>query len=360
MPAPEYMNMVHSDEVKRLLRSQFIAQIAALSILVAAILAVSIIMISRMRAGDADGQAPLWSAGQQRMLATKLKTEGLTDEAVAAFEDYVDRYPVDNAERANVYFALGQMRYGQARYSDALAYFYRVEIADPETPLKKELGVQIVSCLERLGRTIDASYALAARTSLRAQTNAASPRGAVVATVGSREISLGDLADELQKLPPAAQEQMNRPERIQQFLRDYVAARLMADKGRRLGLADDPAIRRQVDDIETSLIIDRVVNDELRARVTIDPADVKLYYEARKAALTNEQTRAVGTNETNRTHGTYTTYSNDYAAAEAAYRAEKSRRALDDFVKELMAAERVRLYPERVRFDARGQQEENR
>ena len=73
-----------------------------------------------------------------------------------------------------------------------------------------------------------------------------------------------------------------------------------------------------------------------------------------------EYSRVSPLDDINRHQSTNDTYPTALRVAEAAYRAEKRQRALEDLVKELMTAERVRLHPERVQFDARSNQERNR
>ena len=84
-------------------------------------------------------------------------------------------------------------------YEKALAWLYRVELADPQTNLKAELGSSIINCLERTGRHSAAEYALAKRTS--ATDNATRTSGTVVAEIGNDKVYLEDVNEAFDNLP---------------------------------------------------------------------------------------------------------------------------------------------------------------
>ena len=66
----------------------------------------------------------------------------------------------------NLRIHIGALHMDAARYEDALAAFYQVELADAAAPQRDQAARQIVTCLERLGRARDARYALDQETAL--------------------------------------------------------------------------------------------------------------------------------------------------------------------------------------------------
>ena len=314
MSVPEYLKPTLPETFTaemRAWRRVVLALLAALFVMLGAVLA---LLVAWHGPRAAAGSAHSWTAQQQRALATKLRTEGLQDEAVAAFEKYLDTFDPAPDERASIYYTLGKTRVEQGRFAEALACFYRVEIADPRSALVKEAGAEIVTCLERLGRGVDAKYALDRQTALHPEAVQQPGRGAVVATIGKDEISVGDVNDELQQLPAQMQKQFERVERKSEFLRQMIAQRLLADKARMLGYDRDAALRRQVAAFERELLVQRVMQTEIAKRVKIDPSDVATYFQANKerylqpegarvacvvftnAAAAQKELRRIGTN----------------------------------------------------------------
>ncbi|MEI6126305.1 MAG: hypothetical protein WCQ99_07085, partial [Pseudomonadota bacterium] len=104
-----------------------------------------------------------WTADDQRELAGKLKGAGLTRQSLQEYEQYVRSAELDKKQLANLSYTIGRMYMDAGDYEKALVWFFRVEIADPQTPLKSEVGSHIVSCLERSGKYSAAEYALSKR-----------------------------------------------------------------------------------------------------------------------------------------------------------------------------------------------------
>ena len=63
------------------------------------------------------------------------------------------------------------------------------------------MNKNVIACLERLQRPADAQQALKESTSFEGQTQKSRP-GEVIAKIGNRDITLGDLDFEISKLPP--------------------------------------------------------------------------------------------------------------------------------------------------------------
>ncbi len=280
MDAPEYMKTEHRRTGRGMQSPAILLFATLLVILIIMTIANTVAIFSLKRGNGGSAHAAEWTAERQRALAVKLNTEGLKDSAVQAFEKYLESYDVPGSERARISYTLGKIRFEQRKYEDALGYFYCVEIADQASPLRNDTARNIVACLDRLGRGIDAKYALDRHTALRKEDKKPGKRGTVVAKIGNEEITLGDLNDAIQKLPPAQQKQFEQPDMKREFLRQLISRRLLAEKGRARGLDRTPAVAEPVGELEESLLVQKVVEDELKQRVSIDAGDVKLFYEA--------------------------------------------------------------------------------
>jgi tetratricopeptide (TPR) repeat protein len=227
-----------------------------------------------------------WSSAQQRAYATKLLSEGLHDKAVEQFDVYLNSGGIGSQEVAAVVYTIGKIRFDQARYDDALAAFYQVELADAASPMREQAARYVVTCLERLGRGIDARNALDRQTALHPSAVNSNTRASVVARIGDEEITTGNLRDLLQTLPPDEQEQFASPAAQRTLLRQYVTQRLLALKARTLGLDAATDVRRRVAQFEDSVLVRHFLDQELAKEISVSPADVKLYYEAHPELFT--------------------------------------------------------------------------
>ncbi|MCM8775995.1 MAG: peptidylprolyl isomerase [Candidatus Omnitrophica bacterium] len=224
-----------------------------------------------------------WDAAKMREYANRLKANGLTEQAAQAFEDYLQRSHVDDRTRANIYYTVGEMFFQGKKYEDALSYFYKTEIANPDFPLKSELGTYIVACLENMGKGLDAEYQLESRATLSGEEREKKPSGEVVARIGNREITMGEVNAQIEKLPPWLSDEFKKDEtRKLEFLQNYVAGELLFEKGRKLGLDKDPEVRERIADYQKELIIQKTVSQEITGKVKAEPEDVRNYYEAHK------------------------------------------------------------------------------
>ncbi|MBI4430929.1 MAG: peptidyl-prolyl cis-trans isomerase [Candidatus Omnitrophica bacterium] len=229
------------------------------------------------------GEQSGWTMDQMREYANRLKSDGLVDQAVFAYEDYLEAAELDGPARGKIYYSIGEMLLGANLYEDALSYFYKAEIADPKSDLKDEIGSYIVTCLERLGRGLDAEYQLESRTALGGEEAKEKAPGEVVARIGLREITMGEINAQLEKLPPWMKEGFTRSnERKLEFVEHYVAHELLFDKGMKLGIHRDPKVREQLQDMKKQIIIEQVIQQEITGKIQVDPDDLSNYYEAHK------------------------------------------------------------------------------
>ncbi len=152
----------------------------------------------------------IWTHEQQRALAGKLKGAGLTLEAVKEYEDYLRTAPLDKKQLANLSYTIGKMYMEEGQYEKALSLFYRVEIADPDTDLKTELGLKIINCLERTGKYNAAEYALNKRTS--SQDEKKEKTGQVAAIIGDEKIYVEDVTSSFDAMPEWMRKQVSTKE----------------------------------------------------------------------------------------------------------------------------------------------------
>jgi tetratricopeptide (TPR) repeat protein len=263
-------------------KSSLIISSASLCVAIAALVLV-------YTAGSRTATGIAWTAESQRELANKLKSAGLARQAAQEYEQYIKSAQLEPKQLAGLCYTIGKMCMEAGDYEKALAWLYRVELADPQTSLKVELGSSIINCLERTGRHSAAEYALAKRTS--ATDNATRTSGTVVAEIGSDKVYLEDINESFDSLPDWMRKQFEGKEAKAQFAKKYIADELFFRKAQKLELDKDADIRKKLKMSQRELMVNRVVEAELKEKIQIEEDDLKNYYDAHKADY--EQKEAV-------------------------------------------------------------------
>jgi peptidyl-prolyl cis-trans isomerase C len=221
-----------------------------------------------------------WTHEQQRALAGKLKGAGLTLEAVKEYEDYLRTAPLDKKQLANLSYAIGKMYMEEGQYEKALSLFYRVELADPDTDLKTELGLKIINCLERTGKYNAAEYALNKRTSNREEKK--EKTGRVAAIIGDEKIYVEDVTSSFDAMPEWMRKQVSTKEGKAEYLKKYVADELFFRKGIKLEYDKSPELRKRLARVEKELVVNKVLKEEIKDKIKVEDDDLKNFFEAHK------------------------------------------------------------------------------
>ncbi len=278
-----------------------------------------------------------WSASKMREYANRLKADGLTEQARLAYEDYLQHSGSDIHTRANIYYSIGEMLFQSKRYEDALSYFYKAETAYPEFELKSEIGTYIVSCLENMGKDLDAQYQLESRSALGGEEIQATYSGDIVARIGKRDIRMGEINAALEKLPPWIADEYKQDEsRKLEFVQNYVSSELLYEKGRKLGLHKSTEMRQQMADIQKGLVTQKLLLQEITDKVNLDPEDIRNYYEAHK-----DNYKTLATDEDPERQKTF-----EEAATQVQYeyRKEKEARLSEELLARLLQSKDVHIY----------------
>lgn len=217
-----------------------------------------------------------------RELANKLKSVGIAEEAVKQYENYFNTARIDKRTRSNLAYTMGKLYMEESNYEKALSWLYRVDMIDPDTPLKSEVGAKIVNCLETLGKFHAAEYALEARSSLQKNREEELKGGKVVAEIGSRKITLREVDEALDELPPWMKEQFKGKEKKVEFLKKYVADELFYRKAKKLEYGKDGEIRKKTADFMKQLMINKILEEEIRNKIAIEEDDLKNYFKANR------------------------------------------------------------------------------
>ena len=260
----------------------------AQSILVSALFIVLCIAVTYLfiiyKRGGVSPRTNTWqgNANLHRELASKLKSVGLNHEAIKAYENYFNTDGLDERTRANSAYTVGKLYMEEGNYEKALSWLYRVDIIDPDTPLKSKLNSKIVHCLEELERYHAAEYALDARSTLVETTEEEQKGKKVVAEIGDSKITLAEVDKSLQELPPWVKEQFKTKEQRVEFLKKYVADELFYRKAQKLEYDKDPDLRKKTALFIKQQMINRVLEEELKDKTTVQEDDLINYFKANK------------------------------------------------------------------------------
>jgi len=280
------------------------------------------------------------SSDDRRELASRLLGVGLSEEAADQYEMYLDGSRLGREDRAKIAFSIGKAYQGQGNLSRAVSWYYRAEISDPHSSLKSEIGSRVVECLEKLGKYQSARYALESRAGLEKQEAGEKKGGKIVAKIGNREITLGELNEALDKMPDWARKDYDKPEKKAEFLKQFVANELMFEKAQKLGYERDPEVQKQVDLFRKSLLVNRVLEGEVQNKVQVSDKDIELYYRANKEKYVEKDKKD------EKKSGRQKSLEEAKEQVRQDYLREKLNEKFNELVQTMMATEKVEFHPE--------------
>lgn len=226
-----------------------------------------------------------------REYASQLKANQLYEKSAEAYDRYVAVSNRPEAEKANIDFNTGTMLLDQVGDAEeALARFLRVthlySEADPK--IKKEARRLAAECLEKLGRSGAAERQLIEATRLQPKDSTAEEKTGeadILASIGDRvSITRNDFEEVWKEIPQEVrQREFAGAEGKRRFLQEMVASKLYSEAARRKGYDRDPQLRRRLQTLEESFLANRLLQEEIAAKVTLSDSDLRIYFEANKA-----------------------------------------------------------------------------
>lgn len=264
--------------------------------------------------------------------AAELSDKGLHKEAAEAYEDYLLAPGLDSRIRANIHYMLGDVyRENLYDYESAMANYMKVKYIDPETELRDKIDKKIIECLEKMGRSTDAKRELD-----RIISNEPRDRGEdeIVAEVSGRRIT-GKELDAMISRSYMDPDGMTVREKAQ-FLQGRIANELMARAAERKGYAEDQELLKRVEDFRRSALAQKIFEEEIGSKVSVDPEKVKLYYEANRDDFTDEE-------------GNPKLYEDVRQEIYSRLYMQEQQEAAQDYIQRLLKAESVQIHMENIK-----------
>jgi tetratricopeptide (TPR) repeat protein len=216
----------------------------------------------------------------QQDLASELVDSKLYRQAVTEYERLLDLGGLSKRRRANVNYIVGNIYLNHLRdYENAAARFIRAKLLDPKSELRDRINKGLVICFERMGRSLEAQKQLERSTDLD-QAPAVKRGGAVVARIGDREITMAELEEEIEMLPPSMQEQFKQKEGKLKFLQSYVGSELLFHMALRRGFDKDSEVKEGVARFERQMMMNKVLAEEIPQDFEISENEIRLYFDA--------------------------------------------------------------------------------
>lgn len=293
------------------------------------------------------GQAPQHNitAEQKRDYANALYNRELYAAAVQEYEELLDAYTIDENLQANISYTIGNIYFERLNdYQQALAFYLRIKHLYPESHLMNDVNKRVVECLERLDKSADAAQALRETTALNQNPSQESRSGEIVAAIGDRHITMGDLEFEMERafggLPSDMQpKDITRQDKLE-FLKQYLTVELLYNTAKRKGLDREKSVIDGTFQAKKQLMANMLVQQELEDKVTVEDTDIELYYQRHKEDFTEKDddgnvTRQKTLNEVRQ------------EVAQHVYQ-EKATRIIDDLKLRMMEAENVTIFQDKV------------
>lgn len=304
-----------------------------------------LLLIALLLAGCQGASKPSLSAEKKRELANALYTQELYSQAIGEYQDYLRSYPLDEKEQANISYQVANIYFERLKdYENALAYFIRAKTLDPESNIQSQVSKKIVECLERMHRSTDARQVVAQASALDESQKPQPRPGEVLARIGEREITSGDLAYQIKQLPEYLQGQFQSPEAQKEFLRQYIAQELLYDSAKRKGLDQDKEVIEGVFQAQKALMSQKLLEEEIEAEAGLgnyNNSDVETYYKANRERYAEKDDK-----------GNVKRIKPFPEVAQQAARdfmQEKRQQAYQRIIERLMKAEQVIVYEDKIK-----------
>ena len=282
-------------------------------------------------------------AEKKRELVNALYNQQLYAQSVQQYEEYLNNYSLEENELANISYMVANIYFERLHdYENALAYYLRIRHLYPESNIEKEANKKIVECLERLRRSSDAQQVIEQTAALDESQKTKTRPGEVIAKIGDREFTTGDMQYELNRLPVYIHDQIKTKEQKIEFIKSIIVQELLYDSAKRKGLDKNKDVREGIKQAERTLMAQKLIEEEIQKDVNIENysnADVELYYKANHVKYAEKDDKG----EVKRIKP----FSEVQQSVAQDFIQEKQQKAYESLIERLMKAEKVVIYEQK-------------
>ncbi|MDZ4722786.1 MAG: hypothetical protein SGI97_02610 [candidate division Zixibacteria bacterium] len=255
---------------------------------------------------------------RHKTIAGELRDNKLFSSAIEEYQLVLIKGNLTNEQQGNINYLIGKIYFDDLKdYDQASAYYLRARSCSPEGPFIAEASKNLITALEKSGRLLDAKRELTTMVSVDQQPRA--ENDPIVARWGQRSISLSEIDNQIQSLPPEIQSQLIASEEKKNFLRQYVGVELLYDAALREQLDVNPEFVRARDQLVKKMLVDQFAKNKIMQKIQIDNVDIQNYYTAHRsdkyddAAFESVRDQVVRDCQTEKAEAAYHEYINQLA-----------------------------------------------
>ena len=119
-----------------------------------------------------------------------------------------------------------------------------------------------------------------------------------------------------------------------EFLRDYVITELLFDSAKRRNYDKDSEIMEKTNQMKKSLIVQKLIEDEIKDKVKVSEDEIKLYYEAHKKEFIEKKDK----------QEKQKTFEEAKEQIKSILVQQREQNAYKDMIEKLLKAEKVTIY----------------
>ncbi|MCC6698374.1 MAG: hypothetical protein IT365_22305 [Candidatus Hydrogenedentes bacterium] len=224
------------------------------------------------------------TAEQWRSYAIRLEERNLPEQALHAYEAYLECAALSDPERSRVCYSLAKLASDARLFEEALAYLYQSELLNPGSDLKPEIDKQIVVCLEALGRP--GQLAREVRQRSGADPKAANASEVVLAEARNQVFTEADLDRELARLPESARASLAAADKKAEFIKGLMTQRVLVDRAFRAGLGKDPDVEAAITAHRDALLVEKLLQTQVKEPEAPAEDDIRHFYESEQKSFT--------------------------------------------------------------------------
>ncbi len=267
----------------------------------------------------------------EKDLAGELADNNLYKASIEQYVKILNDPKLDATTGANIHYLIAKIYYEDLLdYENAAAHYVMARSLNPNGSFNDEAGKNLITCLEKMGRMVDA------KRELDKEANIIPPEkgggGAILARIGSDPIYMSDVDEAIQNLPPEMQKNYLTREGKLQMLNQYIATELMYKAAVREGMDRDASINKQKKQLEKQLVVEKYATGKILPQINIDTTDVHNYYLANKKDKYGDKS-----------------YDDVKTQVIMDYQQAKSQRAFADYIAKLAAMEKVQIFEENIK-----------
>ncbi len=218
----------------------------------------------------------------QQNLASEFLDNKLYQQAIAEYDRIIQSGKIDRKKEANLNYIIANIYLNNLNdYQNAAARFVKARVLSSDDELLEKINRNLVVCFERMGRSLDAQRELDRMTLLEKPSDEKGSQK-IVARIGKREMTMADLENEIQRLPPSVSSRFKDRGKKLEFLKQWVANELFYDAALRKGYEQDKEVIEGTFQMKKQLMINKLLKEEIPSEIQISDSEIKLYYDAHK------------------------------------------------------------------------------